>query len=321
MPALSVFLLKTMKLKIAVLPLFVFISIVILSFTVYQSSLQQQDKAVQREFIAETDKRYNALAHAMQAKLDIARGLQAFFYAQDSVSRSEFKIYAQTILAKHTDIQALNWLPRVTDEQRLEFETAIQAEGFNPFQILDRVPPKQLILAKKQAVYYPIKYSESIYANKIEVLLNAGSTEQSINAIQQITKGSDFSVSFPLNLIQETEHQKGILLFFPIFKQGQHKGFVQTALRMGDVVEHALKSAKLNKDILFSIRDITEEKTHEIRALSNTKEERFNMLHQTNLLQIGKNTWEIDYISTPAFLATYQKQKKLLFNRASCKTP
>lgn len=303
-----------MKLKIILLPLLIFICITALSFTVYQNRFQQQNEMLQHEFIIETEKRYNALSQGMQAKLDIARGLQAFFYANDSVSRAEFKIYAQIVLPSHTEIQAFNWLPRITDEQRADFEAAIYAEGFEQFQILDLLEDKQLGVAKKQAVYYPIKYSETIYANKIKVLLNSVSASQSAKAIKQINKKSDFSISLPLDLIQETEQQKGILIFFPIYKQGLHKGFVQTALRMGEVTQHAMKNAKLNSEILVVINDITEAEKHELVTFGNALEDSSEMLTHTRKLSLGSSIWEVDFISTPAFLEAYKKQKRQLFN-------
>jgi len=303
-----------MKLKMILLPLLVFISITMLSFTVYQNRIQQQNETLQREFIAEIEKRYNVFSDSMQAKLDIARSLQAFFYANDSVSRSEFRIYAQLILSTHTEVQALNWLPRVTDKQRSEFEAAIYAEGIEQFQIVDVLPDKQLEVAKKQEVYYPIKYSETIYNNKIEILLNSASAQRSAKAIKQTHKKSDFSISLPLNLIQETEQQKGVLIFFPVFKQGVHKGFVQTVLRMGEVTQHAMKSAQLNEDILFAINDITGAEKHEVLRLKSVPNDSAEMLSHTRHLVLGQSTWEINFISTPTFFDNYQQQNVQLFN-------
>jgi len=306
-----------MKLKTILVPLLAFSAITALSFTVYQNTLQQHNENRQHEFIAETEKRYNILMQSMQAKLDIGRSLQGFFNASSLVTRADFKIYGQTILTKHPGIQTLNWLPRITDEQRAEFEAAIYAEGFKQHQILGIPADKKLAVAKKQAVYYPIKYTETIYNKKVPLLLNAGGDKQSIKAIKYAKETYKFAVSLPLRLIQETETQQGVLLFFPVIKKDGVKaleGFIQIALRMGAVFDLALKKAGLNNDILVAINDITDAESHVLLPLKFVANKDPKILTETRQLNLGRTHWEINFISSPSFLEIQQKKEKWLFN-------
>ena len=57
-------------------------------------------------------------------------------------------------------VQALEWIPRVPDSKRAEYELAGRRSGFRTSEFIERSPAGKLVRAAKRAEYYPVFYVE-----------------------------------------------------------------------------------------------------------------------------------------------------------------
>ena len=98
--------------------------------------------------------------------IDNASVLQDFYKASTEVRRHEFAIFSQSILARHPEILALEWLPRVPYDALKAFEKTVQAEGYPNFSVTERDESGNLTPVKKREEYFPILYVEPMTANE-----------------------------------------------------------------------------------------------------------------------------------------------------------
>lgn len=92
----------------------------------------------QQEFGSRSAGRIAVLQSEINSHIGILHSLDSFYSASESVSRQQFREFVKNELASHSTthgVQALEWIPLVTRDERASFESAMQAEGFAGFAI------------------------------------------------------------------------------------------------------------------------------------------------------------------------------------------
>ena len=120
---------------------------------------EQRHRAESAEFLNLAENHLDAFQKSLNGNLEIAFSLSAYVQSLPEVSPGAFRVFAQSALARHDDLLALEWLPRVTAQQRPAFEAMAHREGFTHYQILepegqqDRFRP-----AVGKPDYFPVFY-------------------------------------------------------------------------------------------------------------------------------------------------------------------
>ena len=83
------------------------------------------------------------------------------YYGSPSVSREEFSLCCEPILAHVPSLKVLQWAPRVGRDQRDAFEQAARREGWPNYRIVEPDPRGQLVPAQRRDEYFPIWYAAS----------------------------------------------------------------------------------------------------------------------------------------------------------------
>lgn len=201
----------------------------------------------------------NAVQHALENSSRVVSDLANYFYLNQNLSREEFSLIAQSYLQRDGSIQALEWVPIVTRSQRESFET--RAKEFYPtFQFTDKDNAGNIVRAGESELYFPVYYLEPYKGNEKALgHTPLGSTVRN-DAINRAIKAASSVASGRVNLIQDPNHQSGLLIFTPVFSEstlntvnrlniGNLKGFTLGVFKVGDVTEKALfrqKSLPLN---------------------------------------------------------------------------
>ncbi len=228
------------------------------SFVAAYRMVNTQKNYEQALFNKAADKYSNGFKQAIAASFDIAQVAQALFISNNNnVSREKFKLFSNIVLKGHPEIQALNWLPRITHAQRKSYEQTLQREGFDPAMILEYQMSNQLMKAKQQAFYYPLHYLEPFEKNKKAFRLNSYSNHESSAAIDLITTQQDIAISGPTTLVQEYGNEKGILIFYPVYQQQQQLGLVEVVLRMDTFLTFMKNKFNMDESIQVYLYEIT----------------------------------------------------------------
>lgn len=102
-------------------------------------------------------------------QVEALRNTRSLYIASHEVERHEFHKFAFGIISRHTAIQALEWIPRVTRSQRANIEAMARQNGLPGFQIRERNAEGQLVRARQRNEYFPVYFLEPLSGNEAAI--------------------------------------------------------------------------------------------------------------------------------------------------------
>jgi len=192
------------------------------------------------------------LAGGIELKLHTLTAIRSFYAAsKEEVDRSEFRAFVGPLLSTHSGIQALEWIPRVLDDQRAAYEKAAQQDGLLDFQITERMPQGVMARAKQREEYFPVYFVEPLKGNEAAVGFDLASNPTRLETLKRSRDTGKILSTARITLVQETGKQSGFLVFLPVYVKGvsletvkdrrEHlKGFALGVFRIGDIIESSL---------------------------------------------------------------------------------
>lgn len=208
----------------------------LLCFALFVAIFVRVTKWESEESLLEFRMQSQRLADLMRATLDE----QGLFLGQLSrvfsnrgviLTRPDFHDLVQELLRRFPTIQAVEWAPRVTLDERAAFETAQQAD-VPGFAIRERDATGQLRLAGDRSQFYPVTYVEPLGGNEEAVGFDLIFTADRRSAIDAAISSGTVTATPPIRLVRERGGQPGILLIDAVSRP-DGPGIVLIVLRMG----------------------------------------------------------------------------------------
>lgn len=199
---------------------------------------------IRYEFEEAAQERIWAVQKAIQQAFEVLYATAAFYDASNNkVTGQEFNIFVTPFLSRYPYLLALNWVPRVFDAQRVDFETNLQ--------LTERNDHKKLVIASQREEYFPIYYRLS--GDNAENLLgfDLASDIALLATLNHARDTGTMQATARKSLGQENTQQFSILVFYPVY-QGQSplntpaqrrehlQGFIVGVLNIKDIVDNAL---------------------------------------------------------------------------------
>jgi PAS domain S-box-containing protein len=244
------------------LPLCLAFTLVVIFFIC--TNAWEQDR-IKLEFKRRTDH----LAQQLQENLDnhilVLRSVENLYASSVPINRQQFKTFVSRWFSRHPGIRAVSWSPRILDSERANYEQAARQDGLNNFQITEQSPQGQLVRAARRAEYIPVYYLESVRGIGRALGFDAASDPTRRDALDRARDTGRPTATDPLRLIQDIEHEGGFVVFLPVYRPGRPqnslqerrlnlKGYVSGAFRIRDMMNTALKGAKV-EDIEIRLYD------------------------------------------------------------------
>ncbi len=184
--------------------------------------------------------------------LDSTLVLQDFYSNSKEVHRQEFGVFSRRIIARHPEIQALEWLPRVPFSSLKTFEKQVQTEGYANFLVTEKDADGRTMPVLPRAEYFPILFIEPLAGNEKAFGLDSISNPLSRYSKQLAQESRKPSASQRLMLMQRSDAEPGVLLSIPIYKNSVNLesaelvGFVSAVILPARLAEMAFKG--VNRD-------------------------------------------------------------------------
>jgi len=227
------------------------------------SFYEKETKAIEQDFHKDVDDKAAALERELLLNIEVLFAIKGLFDSSDDVSSTEFNRIAHSFLVRHQDIQALEWAPKVLENQRLAHVDARRVE-FPDFEITE-VGPQGMIRALDRESYFPVSYVAPIAGNEVVLGFDLSSSNQRVETMEK-ARDLDQSVASPgISLLQYHSNQKGIRIYLPIYsgepttvfkRREQLRGYVLGVYRIGDMFDSAIKRTSAH-GIYFSLEDRT----------------------------------------------------------------
>jgi PAS domain S-box-containing protein len=184
-----------------------------------------------------------------QARLKEIDALHRFFEGSSHVTLDEFRRFTEPYVAEGKITSAVEWVPRVSGDERLPFEAAIGAGDEQAGQIVEYDDLGSPTRASDRESYFPVLYAEPLEKNRTAVGVNLASDPSTLQALE---KARDFAepVLVPQpRFFQQAGEPYTFRLFWPVYNGGRDNpasrqanltGFVAGVYRCADIVEATL---------------------------------------------------------------------------------
>ncbi|GJL78898.1 MAG: hypothetical protein NPINA01_18870 [Nitrospinaceae bacterium] len=229
----------------------VFIVVLILSAVVFKLTYGYQKNLWEKEFINQAEKTTLTLKNKIEVNERILLNIVSFYGASEEVNREEFNAFVSPIFEKNKFIQALEWIPRVFDNQRIKFENQVKKEGFPNFQITERFKEGSITRADSRPEYYPVNFVEPFMGNEAVLGFDLASNPKRLETLIASRDSGKILATKKVRLVQEEKEQSGVLIFAPFYgspkipktteeRREKISGFVLGVYRLGDMFNNII---------------------------------------------------------------------------------
>ena len=228
---------------------------------------------------------------AQEVLLEQAEG---FLGGDEPVTRENFKRYIGRTLERYPMVKAVEWVPRVTAAERLNYESS---HGITIIEF-----PHDGLRAARAAerdVYYPVTYIEPQVGNEV-VLGFDWITRFGLRSLNASTEKRRTFITAPLQLLQDkgsVNASPGVLIITPVRRGANGAGFVASVLRINEFVDSTLPSVAGQ----LSLRLIDKEARIELYNSIGNAEVAFE-----TELNFGGRSYVLQTVPTAAYLESHR---------------
>jgi diguanylate cyclase (GGDEF)-like protein len=225
---------------------------------------QAEERSITREFSKDVDERAASIYREMLINFEPLRSLAILFNGDAIPEYTRFQNEAQGILSRHSDIQALEWIPRITHSERPQFVSRIR-QYFPDYEIKEQNEQGQIVIAGTRQAYFPIYYVEPLETNEVALGFDISSSASRLEKLEQSRDGGMPLATASTMIVQDNGKSKWFFAFLPIYRgdsstvEQRRKnllGFILGIYRSEDIfTSSALSNRELGIDM--TLEDIT----------------------------------------------------------------
>ena len=164
-----------------------------------------------------------SVADSLQKTLDdqvvLLYTMAGFSGGAGAIDRKEFASFARAIVKDNQAVKALQWIPRVPDSRRAEYEALARGDGYPEFELKERDNHGKLVRAGARAEYFPAYAVEPHQGYDTMLGLDLGSTPH-LTALSAARDNGVATASGRIVLASGQRDQFGFLVFQPIYANG-----------------------------------------------------------------------------------------------------
>lgn len=212
------------------------------------------------EFKNNVDDRASAFNRDLEVNFEALRSIGILFSGDGQPGRDDFSQLSESILLRHSAIQAFSWVPRVQHSDRSYSEK--EARNVFPNYEISQRGSDGIEVASKRSEYFPVSYIYPLAGNERALGFDLASDYVRAIALVNSRDSGKLRATSSITLVQETGQQKGFLAFLPIYsgsqatvedRQRNLTGFITSVYRIGDIFESSARSRSDHPDISFKI--------------------------------------------------------------------
>lgn len=285
----------------------------LLAFSVFQYSEDELQKDILTDFNTKAEKRIRALELSFLPYFETLYTIQTGFHVSGFVNRAEFKNMVTRSVNAYEGIIALEWLPRVTDDNKALYEQAAFADGLNGYRMFEVKNGNWVDVGKKD-VYYPVYYAEPHDFNIDAIGFDVSSMEHVKNAFENALADDAPRISNRLSLLKT--NASGVLLVLPTYdtgkpltsfreRQNAHIGFAMAVIDVGLLVAATLDKYTEVGGIHITFRDhdnngellyIHHSRSTDAIPYEEIQQSGTSLIYES-IVEIGGKNWAINIIA------------------------
>ncbi len=268
----------------------------------HSTSCRRQQSEAEAGARQEALERMDELRGEMLRALEILHAVQALFEVKPEVTRTEFSRFVQSALVRLPELQALEWIPRVSHAERARYESAARADGLADFHFTEIDPEGRIVPAGERDEYLPVLYVEPPLSNFPVLGLDLRADARRREALEQAALTGKPTATSPLPLAQITGDRMGFLVVLAVSAPGggEVAGFCLAVFRVERLVRQVF-APLVGRGVRLEIRDLSDRSAPVYAAGESGTEAPAWSLEQE--MPIVGRVWQFTFAPTPAFRA------------------
>jgi len=207
-----------------------------------------ESTAIYNNFKNDVDIKAASIVREITLNFEALHNLKVLFDHSKHPTSTEFKRVTKNILDRHNSIQALEWIPRVSNHERELYENIRQQE-YPEFEITERHKQDTMIRAQNRTEYYPVYYVEPLAGNETAFGFDLASNTSRLETLKFSRDTGKILATASVTLVQEKSNQKGFLTFLPVYhglfntvaeRRDNISGFILGVYRIGDIFNKSI---------------------------------------------------------------------------------
>ena len=194
------------------------IAVVLLGSLYYQVS--RWDQARVRDDVKSLSNQIVQVIHDhLVGHLDVVFSIKAYFRAnaKRGVTFREYDEFLRGFESKFPGIQALEFVPRVTNSDRVSFEAKIRAEGYKEFTVRESGADGKMVAVGNRPAYFPVTYVFPLQGNERAVGFDLASNPARLAAMKASATLDRQVATAKIILVQDKDKGAGFLVFDPLY--------------------------------------------------------------------------------------------------------
>ncbi len=216
---------------------------------IFALSRRDEEAQLLSAFRRDSEERFSAIGLGVAQSISSLVALESLYAITPQVDERLFSGFARHLLGHDTTIQALEWIPRVTAEERERFERSHWMVAGRPFQITEKDAQGEIVRAGERPEYFPVTFVEPLAGNEPAIGYDLASEPTRLAALELARESGGFVATAPVRLVQKEGEELGFLVYSPVYESDpgsadgrRLKGFLLGVFQAGRVVESALAS-------------------------------------------------------------------------------
>lgn len=258
----------------------------------------------------------NQTSKILEAKivsyLNVLKSIQINFNTNNIINRKIFKKITTPYLLEYSGIQALEWIPYITNDMRSTFVSNAKADGLLNFQIKNKNSLSEMVQSEPKEYYYPVYFVEPLLGNEKALGFDLNSNDARRKALEESKYSEKLIATSPISLIQETGNSFGFLVFLKLKNtENMFNGFILGVFKMTSIISEVTNKYDL-KNLSIEIIDVTNKKKQSL--LFNDSQKIYKGFEKVQTVNIASRTWEITYRPNLQFIDIRPNNKALIFH-------
>ncbi len=260
----------------------------------------REEKTISHTFLENSQKHRRILEEGFLAHTEVTYSIANFVQHVPKLDKKKFRSFVQRSLKRYPGIQAIQWIPKVSDQERAAFD----------IEISEQAEDGTIKKASKRDQYFPVYYSEPSEASRTPLGLDIASLPSHFQALKQVQKSGK---TFALNDLQiDRGKEKHLLLLFePVYSENsadpklqdeekEFQGFVLVTLSPQTIIEK-LPQHHILQNLSFAIHTLSSKGREDSLLYKSTSFPQLfpgkaSFFHTQTFLKIGQQTWRFDFL-------------------------
>jgi signal transduction histidine kinase len=219
---------------------------------------QQQQLLIERNAESQSEQ----LQISISSALNVLSSISAFFRVEENINQDRFFKFVKSDAAVKTGILALAWVPRITHEQRHQFETDLNKELRGYRSITEMNSHGLIVPAPVRDEYFPVQHVFTEFDTELFTGLNITSQFNTRNNLKTAIETGRLLTTRGKRVSLKNPERKTFQAYFPVYNsdtdsaagQFDHNNLIGFAVGLFDIqtlVQNTFKnSASLNLILL-----------------------------------------------------------------------